>query len=190
MLVALVAVGLLSGYAIAFLLPGVAWVIWMSPARDNRRVELGTWCRGALARGILFAVIAGGTLLGEYCWFVIPNSPAVLHADWAKKHEGIKNFVTLAASESYQLIGDFPLNHRFQQQAVRLPVVGFMIVIGLALAFLRFRKGRRKWLQIQIVCLLPCLSLVISDWFNWYPFSERTTLFLVAMPDRRRHRKP
>src|SRR5208283_1812966 len=32
---------------------------------------------------------------------------------------------------------------------------------------------------IQVVCLLPCLLLIISDRFNWYPFTERTSLFAL-----------
>ena len=66
------------------------------------------------------------------------------------------------------------------EETIRLGVVGFAILSGLTLACLRFRKGRRKWLQIQIVCLLPCLLLIVSDWFNWYPFTERTSLFALS----------
>lgn len=178
LLVAIVSAGLLSGYAVAFLLPGVAFMVWMSPNHNSDKTEQ-QWFQSAFARAIVFSVIAAVTLIGEYYWFVIPNSPAVLHAEWAKKHDGLLNFFSLAASESYQLIGDLPLNHRFQEQTIRLAVFGFTIAVGIALALLSFLKGRRNWLLIQIVCLLPCLSLSISDWFNWYPFSERTSLFAV-----------
>lgn len=175
-----VAVGLLSGYAMAFLLPGIAFTIWITPVRhgtpSNPRHD-NYWSR-RIARVLLFTLIAGGTLVSEYRFFVIPNSPAVLHADW-DKNSAVESFASQAASDSYQFIGELPLNHRFQQERIRLAVVGFTILLGLALAWCRFRKGRRKWLQIQIFCLLPCALIIISDRFNWYPFTVRTSLFAL-----------
>lgn len=182
LLTATVVAGLLTAYAVAFLLPGITFMIWMSPVRHSTPSNPRAYVSSRLARAFLFAIIAGGTLLGEYCVFVIPNSPAVLHADWANdwaNRNGHDSFARLAASESYKLIGELPLNHRLRQEWIRLGAVGFTIMFGLALAWLKFRKGRRKWLEIQVVCLLPCLLLIISDWFNWYPFTERTSLFAL-----------
>ena len=179
LLVATVTVGLLVGYGIAFLLPGIALMIWLCPVRGGISTKAGVYLSGRFARAFLFAAIAGGILIGEYCVFVIPNSPAILRAAWAGKNAHVQSFAILAASESYKFIGELPLNHRFQQQSIRLTVVGFTIIVGLALAWFRFRKGRRKWLEIQIVCLLPCLLIIICDWFSWYPFTERTSLFAL-----------
>jgi Dolichyl-phosphate-mannose-protein mannosyltransferase len=179
LLVALVAVGLLSGYAVAFLLPGIALMMWMSPVRRVNPSDDRICVASAFARALLFTVIAAGILIGEYCVFVIPNSPTTLRADWAEKNARVTNFAALAASESYQFIGELPLNHRFQDRTIRLAAVGFTLAAGLLLAWLRFRNGRRKWLAIQIVCLSPCALLIICDWFNWYPFTERTTLFAL-----------
>ena len=52
-------------------------------------------------------------------------------------------------------------------------------MLGFYLAWMRFRKGKRKWLAMWLVCLTPCLLLIISDWFTWYPFTERTSLFVL-----------
>jgi uncharacterized membrane protein len=173
------AAGLLNGYATAFLLPGIAFLIWISPVRHDTPSNPRAYLSSPFARVFLFTVITGGTLVGEYCLFVIPNSPEVIRTEWAMKNAGVESYAALAASESYQFIGELPLNHRFQQERFRLAAVGLTILLGLALAWLRFRRGSRKWLQIQVVCLLPCLLIIISDRFNWYPFTERTSLFAL-----------
>jgi hypothetical protein len=178
LLTATVVAGLLSGYAIAFLLPGIAFTIWISPVRPSIPSNPRTYLSSHLARVCLFTLLAGGTAVSEYRLLVIPNSPAVLHTDW-DKNTALQSFPSLAASDSYRLIGELPLNHRFQREGVRVAVVGFTILTGLVLAWFRFRKGRRKWLLIQIFCLLPCLLIIISDRFNWYPFTERTSLFAL-----------
>jgi uncharacterized membrane protein len=178
LLTATVVAGLLSGYAIAFLLPGIAFTILLSPVGSGIPSGPKADLSSRFARACLFTLIAGGTLAGEYRLFVIPNSPAALHTDW-DKDSALESFPSMAASDSYKLIGELPLNHRFQQQGVRLTVVGFTILAGLIVAWLRFRKGRRKWFLIQTFCLLPCLLIIVSDRFNWYPFTERTSLFVL-----------
>ena len=179
LLLVTVMTGLLLAYAVAFLLPGIALVIWMSPIRRHPASDVKSYMATSFRRALLFTAIAGGTLIGEYRLFVTPNSPQVLHAEWAQKNRDIHSFAKLATDESYDLIGDLPLNHRLQQKNVRLGAVGLVIALGFAFAWLRFLKGRRKWLQIQIACILPCILLIISDWFEWYPFVKRTRLFLL-----------
>ena len=177
-LVATVSVGLLSGYAIAFFLPGIAFLLWMAPIRPGDPSHISR-LEGPLTRALVFTAIAGGILAGEYVLFVLPNSPEILRSQWSKKNARVESLTVLAASDAYQFVGELPLNHRLQRQGIRVGVVGFTLIMGLALAWLRFRKGRYKSLEIQVVCLLPCLLLIVSDCFNWYPFTDRTSLFAL-----------
>lgn len=179
LLVATVVAGLLIGYGVAFVLPGIILLVCMLPIRYGTPSDVGAWTPRPFVRAFFLAAAAGGTLVGEYFLLVAPNSPAVLRAAWAKKNTGIASFTRQAASEGYRLIAELPLNHLLRRQGIVLSVVGIIIIVGLSLAWLRFRKGRRKWLDLQAVCLLPCLLLIVSDWFSWYPFTERTSLFAL-----------
>lgn len=179
LLLATVVTGLLIAYAVAFLLPGTTLMIWMSPIRRGPAFDPKSYMASRFRRVLLFTAVAGGVLIGEYCLFVIPNSPEVLHAEWAQKNANVHSFAKLATDESSDLIGDLPLNHRLRAENVRLGAVGLIVILGFGFACLRFRKGRRKWLQIQVLCMLPCVLLIISDWFKWYPFVPRTRLFLL-----------
>jgi Dolichyl-phosphate-mannose-protein mannosyltransferase len=178
LLVATTGCGLLIGYGIALLVPGVALLIWMYPVRPSRssRAKNGS---ASFRRAVIFAAIAGALTLGEYRIFAIPNGTQVQHIAFAKKNASFPNWATMAASESYDFIGEIPLNHRFQQPGIRIASVVVVLALGLALSLQRFRKGKRKWLAIQAVCLVPILILIVSDRFVLYPFTERTALFAL-----------
>jgi 4-amino-4-deoxy-L-arabinose transferase-like glycosyltransferase len=178
LLVGTVVAGLLIAYAVAFVLPGLILVICMTPIRHCTSSNLKACISKRFARAFLLGIAAGGTLIGEYFLVIAPNSPAVLRASWAKKNVGADS-VRLAASNSYRLINELPLNHLLHRQGFLLSVVGAIIILGVFLALLRFRKGRRKWLEMQVLCLPPCLFLIASDRFSWYPFTERTSLFAI-----------
>jgi hypothetical protein len=178
LLVGTVVAALLIAYGVAFVLPGLILVICMTPIRNCTSSNVRACISKRFVRAFLLAVAAGGTLIGEYFLVIAPNSPAVLRASWAKKNIGADS-ARLAASNSYRLIRELPLNHLLHRQAFLLSVVGATIILGVFLAWLRFRRGRRKWLTMQVLCLPPCLLLIASDRFSWYPFSERTSLFAV-----------
>ena len=179
LLVATIAAGLLCGYAIAFLLPGIAFMIWMSPDRRTTAAKIAFNASSRIGRIVILTAIASGILVGEYALLVKPNSPEVLRFAWAKKNKDVHSFAALAATETYDLLSDLPLPHRLQKETVLLGGGVSLITLGLILAWLRFRKGRRKWLLIHVLCLLPCVLLIVCDWFTLYPFTERTSLFLL-----------
>ena len=87
--------------------------------------------------------------------------------------------VHLVVSDAYKLVRELPLNHLLRSQDLILGVVGVIITLGVIFASLRFQKGRRQWLVIQVFCLSPCLLLVIADRSSRYPFTERTSLFAL-----------
>jgi 4-amino-4-deoxy-L-arabinose transferase-like glycosyltransferase len=178
LLVGTVVAGLLIAYSVAFVLPGLILVICMTPIRHCTSSNVSASRSKRFVRASLLAVAAGGTLIGEDLLLVAPNSPAVLRASWAKKNIGVDS-ARLAASDGYRLIRELPLNHLLRRQGFLLSAVGVTIILGVFLAWLRFRKGRRKWLAMQVLCLPPCLLLIVSDRFSWYPFTERTGLFAL-----------
>jgi hypothetical protein len=180
LLVATTAGGLLVGYGIALLVPAVALLIWMFPSRTGSSSSLRARLSSPFARAVVFAAITGATVLSEYRVFCIPNGPEVQHTAFAKKNAG-KTWGSLATSESYQFIGEIPLNHRFDRTGIRLSSAAILLLIGLILSWKRFRHGRREWFAIQVVCLLPCLTLLVCDHFVLYPFTERTSLFLLPL---------
>ncbi len=190
LLVAIVAVGLLIAYAVAFVLPGIILVLFLffSPSRSccNPR---GTANR-AVWRGVVLATIAGGILIGEYILFVLPNDPSLLRAHWgfvasdrpsSLDESVIKESSFLAASDSYELLEELPIPRPANgvEKRLILGAVGSIVGVGFALACLRFSKGRRRWLELQALCVTPCLLLLIGDWFSWYPLTRRTSLFLL-----------
>jgi hypothetical protein len=178
-LVVTIAAALLCGYAIAFLLPGVVFAMLMSPVRGTSVAGPGFSGSGRIGRIVILTALASGVVLGEYVLLVKPNSPEVLRFAWAKKNMDVHSFTRLAATETYDLLLDLPLPRRLQKERVLLSGGVSLITLGLILAWLRFRKGRRKWFLIQVLCFLPCVLLIICDWFTLYPFTERTSLFLL-----------
>ena len=174
-------VGLLAGYGVVLVLPGLVLMMWMSPIRTSTPFKPKALMSSRLGRAILLAAVSGGTLLVEYAIFIKPNSPATLRTGWARrarKNSG-EGFARVTASESYDMLEELPLNNLLRRRNTLLASAGVTILIGVALAWTRFRRGRRKWLELQVVCLTPFLLLVIFEWFTWYPFTERTTLFAL-----------
>jgi len=181
MLAATVAAGLLAGYGVAFILPGIMLMMCLSPVRTTTPPKPKALMSSRLGRAVILAAISGGTLAVEYATFIRPNSPAALRTGWAKrarKNTG-ESFARVAGSESYDMLQELPLNHLLHRRNPLLASAGVTIVVGLALAWLRFRRGRRKWFELQVVCLTPFLLLVVCEWLTWYPFTDRTTLFAL-----------
>lgn len=180
LLVATVSVSLLAAYAVAFLLPGIALMIYIFPIWHANGPNAAAGFSRPVRRLILFTIITGGILLSEYYVFVVPNSPAVLRSEWAKKNAGVESFARLTEDDSYALIRQLPLDDRLlRKHKTVVGITGLTVMMGFALALDRFRKGRPKWLGMEVVCLTPCLLLIMSDWFSWYPFTERTSLFAL-----------
>jgi len=178
LLVAVTAGGVLIGYGIALLVPSVALLIWLFPSRQSSSSSGRTRLSNPFARAVVFAAIVGATVVGEYRVFSVPNGPEVYHNAFTKKNAG-KSWASLATSESYQFVGEIPLNHRFDRTGIRISSAAILLLIGLILSWKRYRHGRPKWFAIQVVCLLPCLTLLVCDHFVLYPFTERTSLFLL-----------
>jgi hypothetical protein len=187
LLVATVVIGLLIAYAVAFVLPAIILVVALSPFRPGCTQR---WpAHRALWRGVILTTVAAGILIGEYFLFVSPNDPSVLRAHWdfvvpdgpssLMKSFG-KHSLSLAVSESYQLLRELPIPHPSGKRRFAIfLIVASIAGSGFVLACYRFVKGRHKWLELQALCVTPCLLLLIADWFSWYPFTRRTSLFLL-----------
>jgi hypothetical protein len=179
LLVGTVVIGLLVGYATAFVLPGLILLICMTPPRPCSVLNANTDISKRFIRSLLFLVAAGAVLMGEYFLLIRPNSPTALRAYSLATRNVKVDSVQLLAFDGYRLIRELPLNHLLQGQGLLLNLAGIVLILGISLAWLRFRTGRRKWFLLQIFCLLPCLLLIVSDLFSWYPFTVRTTAFTV-----------
>jgi hypothetical protein len=178
LLVATVTIGLILGYATAFILPGLVVVVCMTQIRHDKSFHDAGSVSRRFARAFVLALAAGAVLLSEYALLIKQNSPAKIRASFTKRSIQ-SDSARLLASDSYRLLREFPLNHVLRRQSLLLGVVGVIFAIGFLLAWLRFRKGRRKWFELQVFCLTPCVLLMISDRFSWYLFTERTSEFLL-----------
>jgi uncharacterized membrane protein len=179
LLTSAIVVGLFTAYSLAFVIPGIVLMICMSPARGSSNPR--GLVMGRLVRAFVLAAASGATLAGIYVTFIAPNSPEVLRRAWstrARKNTG-QGFARVAASEGHDLLDELPLYPLTRRPTLLLVSAAATVLAGMALAWLRFRKGRRKWLEIQVVCLSPLPLLFIAEWLTWYPFTDRTVLFAV-----------
>jgi hypothetical protein len=172
-----VVIGLLIGYAAAFVLPGLILLICMAPPWSCGKLSANSDTSKRLIRSLLILGAAGAILMGEYLLLIRPNSPTALRAYELATRNVKVGSAQMLAFDSYRLIRELPLNHLLRGQGLLLSLVGIVLTLGSSLAWLRFRTGRRKWLLLQIFCILPCLLLVVSERFSWYPFSVRTAAF-------------
>jgi hypothetical protein len=177
LLVGTVFVGLLVGYAVAFIVPGLVFILCMTPIECRARSTVMAFPK-RFARAFILTVVGGGTLIGEYFLFVVPNSSAALRSGLLDKNRRIDS-VHFVVFDGYKLVRELPLNHLLRGQNLILGIVGVIVTLGVILASLRFQKGRRRWLVFQVFCLSPCLLLVIADRSSHYPFTERTSLFAL-----------
>ncbi len=178
LLVGTVAIGLMLGYATAFVLPGLILVLCLTPIPHGSSFQRAASVPKRLARAAILAGGACAVLLAEYSLLIRHNSPARIVASLTKRDIHFHS-AGLVSSDCYRLLREFPLNHALRKEWLLLSVVGVIVTIGVLLAWLRFRKGRRKWLELQILCVTPCLLLVVSDRFSWYLFTERTSEFVL-----------
>jgi hypothetical protein len=177
LLLGTVVIGLLVGYAAAFLLPGLILLICMAPARSCGKLSANADTSKRLIRSLLVLVAAGAVLMGEYFLLIRPNSPTALRAYELATRNAKVGSAQMLAFDSYRLITELPLNHLLRGQGLLLSLVGIVLTLGISLAWLRFKAGRRQWFLLQSFCLLPCLLLIASERFSWYPFSVRTAAF-------------
>jgi hypothetical protein len=177
LLVGVFVIGLLVGYATVFSLPGIILLICLTPIRPHTAPGK-SFTSGRVLRALCLATAAGTILLGEYFLLIRPNSPSALHASLARRRIDFSS-VHLAAFNSYRLLREVPVNHLLRRQGLLLGLAGVIVIPGIVLAWLRFRRGRQKWLALQIICLSPCILLIICDRFSWYPFTERSSLFAL-----------
>jgi len=186
MLTGMIVLGLLMAYSVAFLLPGIVLVVCFSPACSESSVA--GWNGKHIkpfVRAFILATLSGGILIGEYLVFVWPNladssALRVIWATWTTTLNGTRGFARAFVFRGYDLIRYLPLPGRLLE---RMTLVGATVVLillfGVVLAWRKYLRGNRIWLETQVICLLPCLLLVIADRFHWYPMVERTGLFLL-----------
>jgi hypothetical protein len=110
---------------------------------------------------------------------VTPNTSSSLYAYWEQEH-GDGSLTRATLTDAYRLLHQLPIPYRLLVQPKFMSAaVGVFLSLGFVLACLRFRRGTRKWLEIQVICATPCLLLIICDALSVYPMTARTSLFLV-----------
>jgi dolichyl-phosphate-mannose-protein mannosyltransferase len=181
MLLATAAVGSLMAYAVVFVMPGIILVVCLAENQFGSAMHAPRTRKwGSLMRGLILAAVVGGIFVVVYLLFASPNTSSDLRSFWAQDRRD-RSFARVAITHGYGLLTQLPIpiqvldKHQFVCAAVGPPLV----LIGFALAYLRFRKGRRRWLEIQIICALPCLLLIICSGLSWYPITARMGLFLL-----------
>ena len=111
--------------------------------------------------------------------FVSPNTSSSLYAYWGQEH-GDSSLARAALTDAYVLLYQLPIPYRLLgQQKFMSVTAGIFVIVGFVLSCLRFRRGTRKWLEIQVICVTPCLLLIICDALSMYPMTGRTGLFLL-----------
>jgi 4-amino-4-deoxy-L-arabinose transferase-like glycosyltransferase len=181
LLLAVVAAGLLMSYSVVFLLPGIILVVCLVENKNETSVTVPRTRKWTgLMRSFILAAVAGAILVGLYLFFVLPNTSPSLRAFFAGDRGG-GSFFRVAGSIASNLRLLFPLPY-FVLSDARVPVffvLVFVLFIGLILAWLKFRGGSRRWLEVQVICAVPLLLQVICDGLTWYPMTARTSLFLL-----------
>jgi len=178
-LLAVIAAGLPMAYPVAFLLPGVTLLVvlatWLPSSASGSRTM--RWI--GLARASLLAVVAGGMLVGIYLLFVRPNTSPSLYSHFDHGRGG-RSFASYTVFSGHKLLDLLPLPHslvdagRFVYGAWTVAFLG-----GFILACRAFRNGSGKWIQVQILCGLPCILLILCDGLAWFPNTPRTSLFVL-----------
>ncbi len=175
LLLATAAVGPLVAYSSAFLLPPVVLLVWLAGERPGPKTFAP---RGHRWRAPVLAAVWGGMLLGVYVFCVRPNTSASLHAYWADDRSA-HNFARNAVTDAYSLVYDLPVPRPVLHSTVVRAGVAIILLAGLALSVLRYRHGRRKWLEIQALCGVPWFLLTVCSALGLYPVNERMGLFLL-----------
>lgn len=156
----------LASYSAVFVLPQFLLAVLLAGKRR-------------LARAALLAVAGTVMLAAVYFVFAAPNTTPSLRSFWMQDGRGYGS-LWRAGNGAYGLLGGLPIPGRLL--ARRGPVgaaAGLLVSAGFVLAGLRFRKGRRRRLEVLLLCALPCLMLTVVSSGRWYPMRDRTTLFLL-----------
>jgi len=170
-LLAAVAVAPFLAYSAVFLVPGIILVV------TARRVEPAT--SASLLRGGLIALTACVVLAVAYLFFISPNAAPALSAFWRRNH-GDRSIFFMAHLDASTVLRQLPLPTRLMAKpGLVIFGAGLLWLTGLALAIDRFRRGRRQWLWIQLICAVPCLLLIACSSLELYPINERVSLFLL-----------
>ena len=180
LLVAIAAVGLLMAYPVTFILPGIFLVVCFAPTQiglSESGPARSRWV--GLIRGFTLAVVTGGVLMGIYLLCIVPNTSPSLTSFFAYARGG-KSFILAAFYHGYGLLYLLPLPGRvLGHQTLVGGVLVLFFLVGFILACLQFRNGLRRWLEILVICGLPCFLLIICNGLGRYPLTARTSLFLL-----------
>jgi hypothetical protein len=175
--------GLLIAYSVAFALPGIILVVCLRPIQFGFAQPVSTirkW--SGLTRGLIFAAVAGGILIGVYFLFALPNNSSDLRSFYAHhaQNRGTSSLVRMVVYDAEGLLKILPFPDRMlQRKELVSAVIGPLLLVGFALACLRFRRGRHRWLEVQAICAIPCFLLSICSALSWYPRVDRTSLFVL-----------
>ena len=181
LLVAVVAVSLPMAYPVALFLPGISMVVWLAANQTGNSATAPARRRWeGLIRALILDAVAGGILIGLYLFFLRPNTSPSLHAYFNEGREGF-GFFRAAMNNDYTLLWLLPLPApvSLRGRLLVFGAVGLLIFVGLILAWVQYRNGTRKWLQVQVICGLPVLLLFVCNGFMLYPVTNRTVLFLL-----------
>jgi hypothetical protein len=147
--------------------------------------DSGAGIRASLLRVLALGVAAATAFGFEYRFLIARNTSPALYQFWAPRR-GIPIALLSAGGRLVKLLplGGPPATTA-EPAAISAGAVAMAMALaaialtGLVLACLRIRRGRRKWLEIQVLCLAPCLAAIAAHAASQYPVSPRTSLFLL-----------
>jgi len=178
-LLAVVAAGLLAAYPVAFLLPGVVLLVLAQKTFVSPASTQAPPIQSGLTRAILLSAVSCAILIGIYVLFVRSNTSPSLHDHFAWG-SGDSSYTAFTMAVGYKLLYIFSLPHSLLKRKIAVYcVLGLLSLGGIILSQGQLRRGRGKWMQVQILCALPCLILTICGGLTWYPSTSRTSLFLL-----------
>ncbi len=170
-------VGLCLGYGLAFMLPSLLLMtIWPLFSTKSAIEEK----RKALLHFSCLALIAAGTLIAEYYYFVLPNSSETLTKYW--QHGANESLVKVFARQSFQLFQrSLPflpsrLPGQEPSQWLILLALASVLMSGLLTMIRHTAKA-----PLLILAYTTILSLLTADLVGIYPAIDRTSFFTLPL---------
>jgi hypothetical protein len=168
LLLAVVTVGPLLAYSIAFSLPGTILLVFLADPQRRR----------GFRRALILSLVSGGVFVALYLLCIAPNSSPSLRSYWANDHAGWGH-LAIALADAHSLLYQLPVPRPVLDSAPVAIAAGILFLTGLILACVSFRRRRHKWLRLEALCGFPCLLLLVCSNLSLYPVNERMSLFLL-----------
>ncbi|HEU0119247.1 MAG TPA: glycosyltransferase family 39 protein [Bryobacteraceae bacterium] len=175
LLLAVGIVAVLMSHGSLFLFPGIALWLLVEPGEEPRRVRILWLCGLAVCLSAVFAA--------EYLVYIRPNTNAELQHYWrgTPLHSVHDGWVLFNSYLFYILSHYVRMDGPHGWIAMRILRPALVVLYGCGVWAL-WRGGREDQMRILRGLLLweaPVFLLMIADVFGVFPFSLRTSLFLV-----------